>query len=199
MLLLLTFSKISTNFHVYQNVEEMKCLNKKMTNLETSFMTLHNSCSIQNKWSLVLNSCNLQSSDGTNILLNHVLQHFWSSVVLNGSCELSEDSELSNLSASSSSSTYCDDKLENIEAESIQEHAGWVFKRARDLFKDGPEVHKIQLSKTNNVQVEVNKHFILSLIQRLGQDELAQPGRFLFNPIPEVLEVFIYLHNMVEK
>jgi hypothetical protein len=45
----------------------------------------------------------------------------------------------------------------------------------------------------------VNKHFILSLIQRLGQDELAQPGRFLFNPIPEVLEVFIYLHNMVEK
>jgi hypothetical protein len=112
---------------------------------------------------------------------------------------LSEDSELSNLSASSSSSTYCDDELENIEAESIQEHAGWVFKRARDLFKDGPEVHKIQLSKTNNVQVEVNKHFILSLIQRLGQDELAQPGRFLFNPIAEVLEVFIYLHNMVEK
>jgi hypothetical protein len=192
--------EISTNFHVcYQNVEEIKCLNKKMTNLETSFTTLRNSCSIQNKWSLVLNSCNLQSSDATNILLNHVLQHFWSSVVLNGSCELSEDSELSNLSASSSSSTYCDDELENIEAESIQEHAGWVFKRARDLFKDGPEVHKIQLSKTNNVQVEVNKHFILSLIQRLGQDELAQPGRFLFNPIPEVLEVFIYLHNMVEK
>jgi hypothetical protein len=58
--------------------------------------------------------------------------------------------------------------LSNIEAKSIQEHAGWVCKRVRDLFKDGPEVHKIQLSKTNNVQIEMGKHFILSLIQRLG-------------------------------
>jgi hypothetical protein len=30
-------------------------------------------------------------------------------------------------------------------------------------------------------------------------DALVQPGRFLFTPIPDVLEVFVYLHNMIEQ
>ena len=48
-------------------------------------------------------------------------------------------------------------------------------------------MHTIKLSKTNNVQVKVDKQFVLSLIQKLGHDDLVQPGKFLFNPIPEVL------------
>ena len=73
--------------------------------------------------------------------------------------------ELSNVctNSASSSTSRCEDELENIEAESIQEHAGWVFKRARDFFINGPEVHQIQLSKTNNEQIEVDKHFIYCL------------------------------------
>jgi hypothetical protein len=203
--------EISTCFQVcYQNIQDIKCLNKKMVHLERSFETLRDNLSIKNKWCLLLNSCGLQVSDATNIVLNHVLQHFWSSVVLENSGELDENSatiDLSTTSAGSAAcsstasleSTQCVDELENIEAKSIQEHAGWVCKRVRDLFKDGPEVHKIQLSKTNNVQIEVDKHFILSLIQRLGHDALVQPGRFLFIPIPDVLEVFVYLHNMIEQ
>ena len=60
-------------------------------------------------------------------------------------------------------------------------------------------MHKIQLSKTNNVQIEVDKHFILSLIQWLGHDALVQPGRFLFTTIPDVLEVFVYLYSIIEQ
>ncbi|CAB4030591.1 Hypothetical predicted protein, partial [Paramuricea clavata] len=167
--------EISTCFQVcYQNIEDIKCLNKKLVNLERSFVTLRDNLSIQNKWSSLLQSCGLQSSDGTNIVLNHVLQHFWSSVVLDDSCDLDENSALIHLSTTSvacgsSSSTQCGDELENIEGKSIQEHAGWVFKRVRDLFKDGPEVHKIQVSKTNNVQVEKFWSF------------------------------FVYLHNIIEQ
>ena len=60
-------------------------------------------------------------------------------------------------------------------------------------------MHTIKLSKTNNVQVKVDKHFVPSLIQKLGHDDLVQPGKFLFNPIPEVLEVFTYLHKVIER
>ena len=161
-------------------------------------MSLKNKC-----LSSLLNSCGLQSSDETDIVLNYVLQHFWSSVVLNDSCDLDENSTLRDLSTSSaacssSSSLQSVDGLENIEAKSIQEHAGFVCKRVRDLFKDRPAVHKIQVSKTKNVQVEVSKHFMLSLIQRFGHDTLIQPGRFLFIPILDVLDVFVYLHNIIE-
>ncbi len=45
----------------------------------------------------------------------------------------------------------------------------------------------------------MDKHFILSLIQWLGHDALVQPGRFLFTTIPDVLEVFVYLHNIIEQ
>ncbi len=161
--------EISTCFQVcYQNIQDIKCLNKKMVHLERSFETLRDNLSIKNKWCLLLNSCGLQVSDATNMVLNHVLQHFWSSVVLENSGELDETSATIDLfttsagsaacsSTASLESTQCVDELENIEAKSIQEHAGWVCKRVRDLFKDGPEVHKIQLSKTNNVQIEVDK------------------------------------------
>ena len=40
---------------------------------------------------------------------------------------------------------------------------------------------------------------MLSLIQRLGHDTLTQPGRFLFTPIPDALEIFVYLHNIIEQ
>ena len=80
----------------------------------------------------------------------------------------------------------------------MKEHAGWVFKRVREELNSGPGTHKIQLSKTNNTMVEGNKYHIFSLMKRLGQDSLVQPGKFLFTPIPEVVEVFIYLHTTLE-
>ena len=39
----------------------------------------------------------------------------------------------------------------------------------------------------------------MSLIERLGSDVLVQPGKFLLIPIPEIVEVFVYLHNTVER
>ena len=52
--------EVSCCFQVcYQNIEDIKCLNKKMVNLERSFGTLRDNVSLRNKWSLLLNSCGL--------------------------------------------------------------------------------------------------------------------------------------------
>ena len=90
-------------------------------------------------------------------------------------------------------------EIGKIEAETIVEHAGWVFKRVREILINGPAVHTIKITKTSKVQVEVNKVFIVSLLTQLGNDTLVQPGRFLFTPIPDVLEIFVYLHNVIEQ
>ena len=44
----------------------------------------------------------------------------------------------------------------------------------------GPQVHKILVSKTNATKMEVDKNYLLSLIEKLGKDNLVQPGEFPF-------------------
>jgi hypothetical protein len=55
-----------------------------MIELESSIMMYHDDVSINEKWSCLLRVCDMGKSDGTNILFNHILQHFWSSLVLKG-------------------------------------------------------------------------------------------------------------------
>ena len=81
-----------------------------------------------------------------------------------------------------SSFSYSSTVTQGIEVESIREHAGWVFKRVREIINTGPEIYKIPLSKADNTEAEVDKLYILSLIERLGSDVLVQP-QILFTPI----------------
>lgn len=69
----------------------------------------------------------------------------------------------------------------------------------REEFNGGPQTYKIPVSKTDNADVEVDKYYLRSLIERLWHDVLSRPGKFLFNATPEVVEVFLYLHNTVEN
>ena len=64
----------------------------------------------------------------------------------------------------------------------------------RDTFKDGPPVCKIQVSKTNNKCIKVGKQYIVDVIKRLGEDKLVQPGKFVFVPCLETIQVSVYLH-----
>ena len=72
-----------------------------------------------------------------------------------------------------------------------------VFKRVRDLINTGHPVHKIQVS--NATEIKVDKNYLQSFIGKLGNDNLTQPGKFLFISQPNVLEVFIYLYEIVKK
>ena len=54
------------------------------------------------------------------------------------------------LSDSLSSSPHDEENgVNSIEGKTVQGHAGWIFKQVRDLINTGPQVHKIQVSKTN--------------------------------------------------
>ena len=170
----------------FRSVQGMKCVNAKTTKLESSFATLREKPSITTKWALLLDACGLQLSVGTNNILNHVLHHLWTSIVLGWSNEkhalCTNLSNSLNSTTASTSSDFCQDEhdVSPIEANTIQEHAGWVFKRVRDLINAGPQLQKIQISKTNNVEIAVDKHYLQSLIQRLGKDNLVQPGKGVF-------------------
>ena len=63
-----------------------------MTKLESS-KTLREKASITTNWALLLDACGLDVSETTNNILNHVLQHFWTSIVLAESHDLNEEHE----------------------------------------------------------------------------------------------------------
>jgi hypothetical protein len=92
------------------------------------------------------------ASNGTNILLNHVLHHIWSSVVLD-SRELNENTALLNLPANLTTYSSSSSFIVSSERENMPNYCCLFYRWKRDLFNNVPEVHKIQLSKTNNVQL----------------------------------------------
>ena len=106
-----------------------------MTKLESSFKTLREKASITTNWGLLLDACGLDVSETTNNILNHVLQHFWTSIVLAESHDLNEEHEFfTKLSDSLSSNPHDEENdVNSIEGKTVQEHPGWVFKRVRDL------------------------------------------------------------------
>ena len=82
------------SFHsCFRNVQDIKCMNAKMTKLESSFKTLRDKASITTNWGLLLDACGLDVSETTNNILNHVVQHFWTSIVLAGSHDLNDEHE----------------------------------------------------------------------------------------------------------
>ena len=90
--------------------------------------------SITTNWGLLLDACGLDVSETTNNILNHVLQHFWTSIVLAESHDLNEEHDFfTKLSDSLSSNPHDENDVNSIEGKTVQEHAGWVFKRVRDL------------------------------------------------------------------
>ena len=124
------------------------------------------------------------------------MQHFWTSIVLAESHDLNDEHEFFYKIVRfilSSNPHDEENDVNSTKGKTVQEHAGWVFKRVRDLINTGPQVHKIQVSKTTATEIEVDKNYLQSLIERLGKDNLVKPGKFLFIPEASVVEVFIYL------
>ena len=134
--------------------------------LETNFMCLSDNESLQQSWDCLISSCGLENNSTVKAaLFNHILQHFWSCLVL----------------YESHGHGYLNEGIvePDIEMGAIKEHAGWVCKRIRDTFKDGPQTCKIQVSKTNSTCVLVEKQYLMELIKSFGEDKLVQPGKFI--------------------
>ena len=75
----------------FRNIQDHKCVNVKMTKLESSFETLRKKASITTNWALLLDACGLDVPETTNNILYHDLQYFWTSIVLAESHDLNEE------------------------------------------------------------------------------------------------------------
>ena len=188
---------ISTSFFdVYKNVEHINCPKNKVIQLERNFASVTTSTSLCESWSSLLHVSNLETTSTTcNVVLDHILQHFWSCLVLYESKGLDTTVEDNAKCLATSTAT----SVENVELHAIKEHSGWVCKRVRDTFKDGEKTYQLKVSKTNNNCINVPKQYIMDLVKSLGEDKLIQPGKFLFIPTSETVTFFVYLHTVVEK
>ena len=77
--------------------------------LEKSITSLPENLLLKKKWSCLKQSCGLETSDGTNILLIHIVQHFWSCLVLNESGELIELDNSASCSSFNATQSFIDD------------------------------------------------------------------------------------------
>ena len=78
------------------------------------------------------------------VVLDHILQHFWSCLVLYDSRGL-YTTVGDNAKCLATSSTI--PSVENVELQAKKEHSGWVCKRVRDTFKDGDKTYQLKVSK----------------------------------------------------
>jgi hypothetical protein len=128
--------------------------------LERNFASLStHSPSIGKEWRKLLSSCGWKMSPNGYIVLNYILQHLWSCLLLNKSSGLPAESylALSHNDSSTESSTSTSTELENIEIESIKEHGGWVIKRVRDMIQNGPSIQTIMVPKNSEASCEVSQ------------------------------------------
>ena len=189
---------ISNSFSdCYKKVEHINCPKNKAIQLERNFSSVTTSTILCESWSSLLHVSGLKTSKSCNVVLRHILQHFWSCLVLYESKGLSHTTVENDTECLATTSTTT--SAENVELQAIREHSGWVCKRVRDTFKDGPQTFQLNISKTNDNCIDVPKQYIMDLVKSLGEDKLIQPGKFLFIPSSETVTFFVYLHTVVEK
>ena len=134
-------------------VGPIKCAKKKGVQLERNFASVSTSTIICNAW-LSLLQCSGFDSESCNVVLQHILQHFWSCLVLYHS---KGSSHIPVQHGECLPTTSATTSVENIELEAITEHSGWVCKRVRDIFKGGDQIYQLQVSKENENCINVPK------------------------------------------
>ena len=157
--------------------------------IEKKFYEKRTNCSfVHNAWINVLTSANLEKSNDTDNVLQHILQHFWSTI---GSTTEMTDFEITSLPLK------IPDEMESF---AIKDHAGWAIKRARDIVKSSSvDQLKIKQSPKDNVILVVDKDQALKLIAQLGKDVKQADGHYRFIPNDDVCNFFLLLHDAVES
>ena len=74
---------ISNSFSdCYKKVEHINCPKNKAIQLERNFSSVTTSTILCESWSSLLHVSGLKTSKSCNVVLGHILQHFWSCLVL---------------------------------------------------------------------------------------------------------------------
>ena len=176
------------------SVKNFKSDGVRAIRLEKKFATLRNDMesNLFDAWKRLAGDAH--SLETSVVVYQHVLQHFWSCVTLQGKSSQSVEDEYRSVDDVSA-----DLDKDEAEREAIRRHAGWAVKRARDLINSGATILSIKKSKDENSPVtEVTKTCLLSFFDKFGVDLQQNTGKYLFIVNDAILEFFIVLHKEVE-
>ena len=164
-----------------------KQVNVRASELEKKFMLERfNSKTVNNSWHNILTTTGLNKNSSTENVLQHILQHFWSTI---GSTLQNRKME----------TDYPKAEPDSMELSAISYHAGWAIKRARDIIIHASnEQLKIQHA-TNTDFHHIEKSRALEVISNLGEDEKQGDGLYKFIPTTSTLPFFILLHDKVDS
>lgn len=149
-------------------------------------------CAIKHSWQKLLfgdtkSVCDCsQYSQTSGQLMQQVLQYFWS---------YNSDGFVSVEVESTKDPAACDES----DLDNIQDHAGWVIKRARDTVTKGENKIPARESVTDSNMVYGDKTGALEIISTLGKDVKQANGKFRFIVHDHVVPFFLFLHNLVES
>ena len=120
---------------------------------------LQECCNLNNSWDNILTATGLNKNSSTENVLQHILQHFWSTI---GSTMENRTME----------TDYPKTEPDFMELSAISYHAGWAIKRARDIIKQASE-EQLRLQNATNTKhfYHIEKFRALEVIFNLGEDE----------------------------
>ena len=155
-----------------------KQVNVRASELEKNFtVERFNSVVVNSVWSTILTTTALIKNSSAENVLQHILQHFWSTI--NRSTYVKNSKMETDVPKAESDSS---------ELSAISYHAGWGIKRARDIIKHASD-EQLQIQNATNTKDfhHIEKSRALEVISNLGEDEKQADGLFKFIPTTKTL------------
>lgn len=159
---------------------QKKQVNVRASELEKNFMVERfNSVTVNSpSWNNILITAGLSKNSSTENVLQHILQHFWSTIG-------------STLQNRKMDTDYQKAEPDPMELSAISYHAGWAIKRARDIIKHASDEQlRIQQAKNTKDFHQIEKSRALEVISKLGEDEKQGDGLHKFIPNTKTLPFF---------
>ena len=122
-------------YHCNDTANKLKSESIRAIRLEKEFTTLRfdQKSNLYDAWKQLAGDAH---NDTSTVIYQHVLQHFWSCVALQGRTDQSLHEEHRSVSVDNGNENYYDEA----EREAIHGHGGWVAKRARDVINSGSTI-----------------------------------------------------------
>ena len=143
--------------------------------------------SINTVWACLLNEIKITNLSGSGVVLQHILQHFWSTLTFSDLRKVynkvANEESCINDKLRSAGDEHINQKTEEAGDAAILYHAEWVLKRVREDCKAGEEKVALRVKPGVEDFINVTKEEIMSTISLLGADEKdLDNGKFHFRP-----------------
>ena len=155
---------------------------------------------INTAWACLLNGIKITNLSGSGVVLQHILQHFWSTLTFSDLRKIynkvANEESCINDKLLSAGDEHINQKTDEAGDAAILYHAGWVLKRVREDCKAGEEKVASRMKPGVEDFINVTKEEIMSTISLLGTDEKDLDNRkFHFRPNVTLLSFFMMLHE----